>query len=246
MEDAFELANYLPLSFKTPNEQEYLAFLWDAFETNCEARKYQFAFLAYHMLTMSLVYFKIWQIKHACPGDFEKGVIGFDKDTEKDLLDATTPFIFSIVPERRVLRFLKLIGCDNSKVGTYEELVKDRNEMAHSNGHIYVQTERMLEDKIKKVLKAVNDIQIQSKTLVESCYREFLSHNLDPEVREYSDASDQIREVLIHSNYMSLKDIEICTRFDIEQLDGQHGFADMRDLHHCLLTEYNENGLNTA
>ena len=25
--------------------------------------KYQFAFLAYHMLTMSFVYFNIWQIK---------------------------------------------------------------------------------------------------------------------------------------------------------------------------------------
>ena len=34
MEDAAELANYLPLSFKTPKEQEYIEFLWDAFETN--------------------------------------------------------------------------------------------------------------------------------------------------------------------------------------------------------------------
>ena len=34
MEEAAELANYLPLSFKTPKEQEYIAFLWDAFETN--------------------------------------------------------------------------------------------------------------------------------------------------------------------------------------------------------------------
>ena len=246
MEDAFELANYLPLSFKTPNEQEYVAFLWDAFKTNYQAEKYQFAFLAYHMLTMSLVYFKIWQIKHAWPEDFQKGIIGFDKETEKDLLDATTPFTFSKVPERRVLRFLKLIGCDNSKVGTYEELVKDRNEMAHSRGHIFVHTENMLKDKIRKVLKAANDIQIQSKTLVESCYREFLAHNLDPEVREYSDASDQIREVLIHSNYLSLKDIEICTRFDIQQLGGQHGLADMRALHHYLLADYNENGLSTA
>ena len=34
MEEAPELANYLPLSFKTPKEQEYIDFLWDAFETN--------------------------------------------------------------------------------------------------------------------------------------------------------------------------------------------------------------------
>jgi len=34
MKEAAELANYLLLSFKTPKEQEYIEFLWDAFETN--------------------------------------------------------------------------------------------------------------------------------------------------------------------------------------------------------------------
>ena len=43
MEGAAELTNYLPLSFKTRSEQDYIAFL------------------AYHMLTMSFVYFNIWQ-----------------------------------------------------------------------------------------------------------------------------------------------------------------------------------------
>ena len=70
MEEAAELANYLPSSFKTPTEQEYIAFLWDAFETNYTHGKYQFAFLAYHMLTMSFVYFNIWQIRQARLEDF--------------------------------------------------------------------------------------------------------------------------------------------------------------------------------
>ena len=34
MEEAAELGSYLPISFKTTSEQEYIAFLWDAFETN--------------------------------------------------------------------------------------------------------------------------------------------------------------------------------------------------------------------
>lgn len=122
MEDAIELGNYLPLSFKSPKEQEYIAFLWDAFETNHEHEKYQFAFLAYHMLTMSFVYFNIWQIREARPEDFKKGLIGFAR-AEKSLLEATSPFAFSIVPERTMLRFLKLIECDNSKIGTYANCV---------------------------------------------------------------------------------------------------------------------------
>src|SRR5436190_9026573 len=117
MDEALELADYLPLSFKNEREQEYIKFLWEAFESNYKNKKYQFAFLAYHMLTMSFVYFNIWQIKHAAPDDFEKGLIGFGKDVEKTLLDATSPFVFSTVNERTMLRFLKLIDCDNSKIG---------------------------------------------------------------------------------------------------------------------------------
>ena len=82
MEEAAELANYLPLSYKSPKEQEYIAFLWDAFETNYTHEKYQFAFLAYHMLTMSFVYFNIWQIKQNRPDDFGMAMIGFGKDIE--------------------------------------------------------------------------------------------------------------------------------------------------------------------
>jgi hypothetical protein len=136
MDEAAELGNYLPLSFKSPNEQEYIQFLWDAFETNYTHGKYQFAFLAYHMLTMSCVYFNIWQIKQTRPGDFEKGLIGFGRD-EKALLEATSPFVFSAVNERTILRFLKLIACDNGKIGTYAKLVDDRNESAHPNGNIF-------------------------------------------------------------------------------------------------------------
>ena len=52
MEEAAELANYLPLSFKSPKEQEYIAFLWDVCETNHTHGKYQFAFLACHILAL--------------------------------------------------------------------------------------------------------------------------------------------------------------------------------------------------
>jgi hypothetical protein len=34
MDDALPILEYLPLSFKACSEQEYIAFLWDAFETN--------------------------------------------------------------------------------------------------------------------------------------------------------------------------------------------------------------------
>src|SRR5579859_3436448 len=158
MDEAAELANYLPVSFKTPKEEEYIDFLWDAFETNYTHGKYQFGFLAYHMLAMSFVYFNIWQIKQARPEQFEMGLIGFARD-EKTLLTATSPFVFSTVNERTILRFLKLIACDNGKIGTYVKLVDDRNETAHSNGNIFFSTQAALDSKITEILRVVDEIQ---------------------------------------------------------------------------------------
>ena len=180
MEEAADLGNYLPLSFKTPKEQEYIEFLWDAFETNYTHGKYQFAFLAYHMLTMSFVYFNIWQIRQTRLEDFEKGLIGFGKDIEKNLLGATSPFVFSTVNERSILRLLKLIACDNSKIGTYAKLVDDRNETAHSNGNIFFSTQAALDAKITEILRVVNEIQTYSKCVIEQAYRVFL---LEPRPR---------------------------------------------------------------
>lgn len=105
----------------------------------------QFAFLADHMLTMSFIYFNIWQIRQARPDDFEKGLIGFKREDEKSPWSAVSPFVFSEVGESSILRLLKLINCDNSKIGTYAKLVKDCNEIAYSNGNIFFSTEEALE-----------------------------------------------------------------------------------------------------
>ena len=246
MEEAAELGNYLPLSFKSPEEQEYIEFLWDAFETNYTHGKYQFAFLAYHMLTMSFVYFNIWQIKQTEPGDFAKGLIGFGKDVEKNLLEATSPFVFSTVNERSILRFLKLIACDNGMIGTYAKLVDDRNDTAHPNGHIFFSTQSALDAKITEILRVVDEIQTHSKPVIERCYREFLVRSADPEEREYLDPADQIREVLIHANYMSQRDVDICLGFDIESLKGTESFDEIGTLHEALAEEYKTDVQNEA
>lgn len=238
MEEAIELNNYLPLSFKTRSEQDYIAFLWDAFESNYENKKYQFAFLAYHMLTMSFVYFNIWQIRQTHPEDFGKGLIGFGKDIEKNLLEATSPFVFSTVNERTMLRFLKLIGCDNSKIGTYAKLVDDRNKAAHPNGNIFYSTEAALGTKITEILRVVAEIQTHSKPVIEHCYENFLDESYDEEERLYADPKDQIREALIHSHYLSQKDIEICLDFNLASIADQPEIDSIRTLHETLKSEY--------
>jgi hypothetical protein len=238
MEDALELGNYLPISFKAPSEEEYLRFLWDAFDSNYTNGKYQFAFLAYHMLTMSFVYFNIWQIRQNLPDEFEMALIGFGTDVEKSLLAAKSPFAFSTVNERSILRLLKLIACDNTKIGTYAKLVADRNDTAHSNGNIFFSTQDALDRKITEILRVVEEIQTYSIPLVEHCYRDFLRESHDPDQREYEDTADQLREILVHENYLSQKDIDICLDFDLNHLAAWPEIESIRALHEAFKSEY--------
>jgi len=55
MDEALELGSYLPLSFKTKSEEEYIQFLWHAFQSNYTNGKYEFSSLAFHLLYMSFV-----------------------------------------------------------------------------------------------------------------------------------------------------------------------------------------------
>jgi len=171
------------------------------------------------------------------PDDFQKGLIGFAKD-ETILLKAISPFAFSIVPERTMLRFLKLIACDNSMIGTYAKLVDDRNRTAHPNGQIIYSTQTAIDDKITEVLRVVDEIQKHSTCIIERCYNDFLINNYNPEEREYPESADQIREVLIHENYMSQKDIEICLGFNLAAIADQPEVDSIRTLHEALKAGY--------
>lgn len=157
---------------------------------------------------------------------------------EKNLLEATSPFVFSTVNERTILRFLKLIACDNGKIGTYVKLVEDRNDTAHPNGNIFFSTQAALDAKVTEILRVVEEIQTHSRPVIGRCYREFLLRSADTEEREYPDPVDQIREVLIHGNYMSQKDIEICLASDLAPLKRNEHFSSIEALHQSLRRLY--------
>ena len=140
--------------------------------------------------------------------------------------------------ERSILRLLKLIACDNAKIGTYAKLVDDRNETAHPNGNIFFSTQAALDAKIAEILRVVDEIQTHSKPVIEQAYREFLLQNHDPEEREYPEAADQLRELLVHENYLSQKDIEICLGFDLADIVDQPEIDSIRTLHEVLKSEY--------
>ena len=237
-EEASEILQHLPYSFKVPQEQEYITFLWDSFQSNYENRKYQFALIPFHMLFMSAVYFDIWKIKINNQNDFMKALIGLRKDDEKSMLNASWPFTFHKINESQILRFLKLLNCDDSKIGIYCKIVNDRNSVAHSNGNIYVQAQESLDVKIKEILRAIREITEHSKYLITEIFQNFLIQNWNNLEREYSEDKEQIYQLLIQKNYLSQKDIEFCINYDLNSVRDKEHFQEINNLFNSFKLEF--------
>lgn len=238
MEEAVKIFDYLPLSYKTPTEAEYVNFLWESFEVNYNAEKYPFAFIAFNMLYMSFVYFEVWQIKQNRRRDFEMAMVGFRRDDEKELTEATTPFSFSLIQERSFFRFLKLLDCRNDRISNFGKIIDARNQSAHSNGNILFNSQPAIDGKINDVLNFVDEIQNLSKPIIDECLIEFLKNSWNADERPYLDDAEQIREVLIHDNYLSQKDIELMRDFNISRLSTEDHFAEMKNLFHIFAELY--------
>lgn len=238
MEEFYEIMRYLHASYKSEKDGEYIAYLRDSFEQNYQNEKYQFALLASHMLYMSFVYFSVWQIKNSRPDDFAKSLIGFSKDDEKELLEASNPFTFWKVNEARIFRFLKLVGCENEAIGKFSKLVQQRNDIAHPNGIIHCTDQKSADARLSEVLAQMEAIQQCMAPVIHSCLREFLLSSGNPDTREYPDTADQIREILIHANYFSEKDIEACLSFDISELQTREEYQKITGLYQAFATQH--------
>ena len=207
MEEALELANYLPVAYKTRSEGEYIEFLWEAFESNYTAGKYEFSSLAFHLLYMSFVSFAIWQIRLVRELDFKKALIGYP-ESESWLLDADTPFKFyERLKESHIFRFLKLIGCENDQVGQFSKFVKRRNKIAHPSGTVFFNDQASINAEIRDMMREVVNIQGHMRPIIQEVYGRFLVESSDIEEREYADPKQEIEVSLIHQNYVSPKEI---------------------------------------
>lgn len=236
MDEALELGEYLPQSFANASEQDYLNFLWSAFQTNYEAGRYEFASLAFHLLYMSFVSFSIWQIRLARPEQFAMAMVGFQSDDENKLLSYDNPFRFyEKLKEAQIFRFLKLIGCTNAQVGEFAKFVKRRNKIAHPTGTVFFNDQADIDAEIAEMMKEVRNIEAHMQPVVLELYHRFLSDRADDELWQFSTPGDEVTANLVHANYMSAADLVFCQSFDINSLAAEPGFAAMESLHESLI-----------
>lgn len=219
MDAAQEIHDYLPLAYPSTSEGEYIRFVWEAFESNYEAGKYQFAMLAFHMLYMSYVYFSVWQIKQAQPNDFAKSIIFMKKEEEAGLLKASSPFSFSEINERTIFKFLRLAGCESQHISKFQKLVDQRNEIAHPNGNIFFSDQATADQRIEEVMQQIRGIQAHMPPVLRACLLQFLRDSANPDEREIADSEVHVEMNFLHKHYLSRKDLEACITCCLDEFD---------------------------
>ena len=248
MDDAIELGSYLPVSFKTrTEEEEYVAFLWDAFQSNYTSGKYEFASLAFHLLYMSFVSFSIWQIRLVRERDFQHALVGFQSESEMKLLEADSPFKFyEKLKESQIFRFLKLIGCTNEHVGEFAKFVRRRNKIAHPSGTVFFNDQSSIDAEIREMMHEVENIQRHMRPIISEVYGRFLVDSSNLDEREYAPDAEEIEANLIHRNYISAEDLKVCLTHDITKLAANENFPAIESLHLELKRLYAESDAEPA
>ncbi|CUI55442.1 Uncharacterised protein [Achromobacter xylosoxidans] len=235
MDAAQEIHDYLPLAYPSAGEGEYIRFVWEAFESNYVAGKYQFAMLAFHMLYMSYVYFSVWQIKQAKPEAFTHAVLFQQK--ERELLTASSPFTFSEVNERSIFKFLRLAGCENQHIGKFQKLVDQRNEIAHPNGNIFFSDQATADQRIEEIMQQIRGIQAHMPSVLHACLLQFLRDSANPDEREIADSEVHVEMNFLHKHYLSRKDIEACLACNLGEFDDSPFRDEVQALTQVLKTK---------
>lgn len=133
-EDIFQ---FLPINYYSPIESEYVSFWWDTYSKNVEDANYHVAFLAFHFLYMTAVYFLLYKISKVHGSPYKHSLFHMGNEEEAYYLAINSPFSFSQMNEKGVFRFLKIAGADYSLIGEVSKFINARNNAAHAKGAIF-------------------------------------------------------------------------------------------------------------
>jgi len=230
MEEAIRIHNYFPHAVHYPAQQEYIKFLWDSYQSNDENDQHTFAYIAFHMLYMSAVYFMLWKVNMSRPVDFRHALIGFRAEHRKQILKAQDPFIFSCLNERQIFNLFELLKFDSNNIGKLKIPVDNRNKCAHPNGVITFDSQASLDKQISNILMNLKIIHSGSLDLTNEMLTNFLLTSWNPEENEYDNFHDEIEEGFIRENYLSHADLSNMYMFEIENLESDPNYDEINQL----------------
>lgn len=248
-DELFKILDYLPEEFLDDNEEKYIDALMLAAKTSFENGLYQFAYVQYHMLFMTAVYYAILKVSVLHEKELKKALYYLLKDRYADFWKATNTKngmlyfgSFAVINESDVFMLLRVVDLDNNLLGELQKLVQERNKYAHANGQLQLTSDELFMEalnnynaKIQKVVELLkNDlIAFYKKTVSDPDF-------YDPEIRAYLDPDEQITQEFIKEYSLSRTELNWLRKIRLSDFDGCEGEDEIKMLHSALIHYYRE------
>lgn len=209
MEDyIYQIRKYLPIEFADDEANEFLQYLEETYLENIRNRKYQFAFIAFHMLYMTFCYKTKWFLKTQNNKEIIRSLQDFIKRHKKVFFNLL--FDLSRFPERGTFECLlsSLKGFSLNDIDKCQIHVTRRNHCVHASGKVEYK-EKDIDYTISDELKYIERIQSRIKPDLVNFFGEFISNNWSKLLVE-----GDIKNFIINNN-ISRKDLEIIVNLDL-------------------------------
>lgn len=211
-----EIRQYLPCSYFIDGASDYVEYVSNACILNAEKEKYQFSFLAFHMLYMTFIYKIIWQSNQMSLSGLDRRL----QQYESHLDPFNSPFRLSVINEKDVIKFLRCHGFHSNKTDQFERPVDDRNHCAHASGFIQYRTDEDIEALFKPIVRYIKEIHEKQKDLLKLCFEKYFRDNFKPEdtASLFPSGIDSVNR-FIKDQMLSFKDLEMIVTTEFEFLN---------------------------
>lgn len=248
-EELFKMLDYLPEEFQDETEEQYIDALMLAVRTSYESGLYQFAYVQYHMLFMTAVYYALLKLSFFHEAELNEALFYLLKDRSADFWKESNtkngkPYFgsFAIISESDVFMLLRVVGLDNNMLGELQKLVRERNRYAHANGQLQLTSDQLFMDAIKTYNAKIKQVIGLLKADIISFYTEALTNPdfYDPEIRAYLDPDEQITQEFIKKYSVSASELNWLRKIRLSDFDSYEGAEEIKILHSALIHYYRE------
>ncbi len=241
-----KILEYLPQEYSDKTEKQYIDALILATRTSYENGLYQFAYIQYHMLFMTAVYYALLQISFVHKKELEKGLYYLLKDRYSEFWKESNTKkgelyfgSFAIINESDVFMLLRVVGLENDFLGELKDLVKQRNNYAHANGQLLLTSDDLFLDAISNYNEKAEKVINFLKTDLIAFYKKSIGEKdfYDPEIRACSDADEQMEQEFIKKYSLSQTELNWLRKIQLSEFDDMNGAEEIKTLH-CALIHY--------
>lgn len=200
----FKMNDYLPMKFDDEENEVFRNYIKAAYIENLTNGKFQFAFLAFHLLFMTYVYKEFWTLK-----EFDYQKVKRFCDNNRQLADIHKIFDMSIISEKDAIdNAMSILGFHPNHKLIVKNFVDTRNNCAHASGIIQY-TKSDIQYYMTKALEYTEKIHSKTKPHIQNQFCK--------EVKNYWEGDSFIYKLSVDFSIDFMKKFQLSPK-EIEQI----------------------------